>query len=122
MEYSAYKFWERVDTKRGKTTLSEIAEKTGVKEQRIAHLRSEVRYPKLEDCILIAGVLSTSLEYLVYGDSNASLCTEAKFVNENTEAQTLIRAIMKDPALLRALSLVIKSTERVNVRQEGKTS
>lgn len=121
MEDTAYKFWERIDNLRGKTTLAEIAKKTGVKEQRIAHLRSDVRYPKLEDCILIAEFLGTSLDYLVFGDRSLNICPEAQYVNGDAAAQTLVSAIMKDPPLLSALSLVIKSA-RDNMTREDKTS
>ncbi len=120
MKNTAYDFWKRVDELRGKMTISEIGERTGVKEQRIKHLRSEVRYPKLEDCILIAEILNASIDYLVFGTESGASSLEARYVDSNAPARTLVAAIMKDPALLQALALVIESTR--NIDKEGRSS
>lgn len=121
MNNTAYEFWKRVDDLRGKLTISEIGERTGVKEQRIKHLRSEVRYPKVEDCILIARILNCSLDYLVFGTEALDLSPEARYVENNAPARTLVSTIMKDPPLLSALSLVIEST-RANIDKGEKSS
>ncbi len=120
MKNTAYDFWKRVDELRGKMTISEIGERTGVKEQRIKHLRSEVRYPKLEDCILIAEILNASIDYLVFGTEAGASSLEARYVDSNAPARTLVAAVMKDPALLQALALVIESTR--NIDKEGRSS
>lgn len=120
MKNTAYEFWKRVDDLRGKMTISEIGAKTGVKEQRIKHLRSEVRYPKLEDCILIAEVLRASIDYLVFGAESGVSSLEARYVDSNAPARTLVSAVMQDPALLQILSLVIESTR--NIDKKGKSS
>lgn len=112
MENTAYEFWKRVDSLRGKRTITDIAVRTGVKEQRLMHLRSDNRYPKIEDCILIARDLNTSIDYLVFGSALSNQSNEARYVDSSPEAQVLVRALMRDPALLQALSAVIESTEK----------
>lgn len=112
MTNTAYEFWQRVDSTRGKKTIAEIARDSGIKEQRIKHLRSDNRYPKIEDCILIARDLNTSIDYLVFGASLSNQSNEARYVDSTPEAKTLVRALMRDPALLSALSVVIESTEK----------
>ena len=123
MNDGAYNFWGRVDDLRGERTLGELAAGMGLKEQSLRAMRSQMRYPKADALSRLADFLGTTTEYLVYGKGDAvgRDLPEVEFVRQSPEARTLIRAVMQDPALLRALSLVIEST-RVTIDKEGKTS
>ena len=112
-EKEAYDFWERVDEKRGKIMLAEIAQAADVKNQTIRDMRSKCRIPKMPVVRAIADYIGTSAEYLLTGKETTIYdMPEVEFVRRSPEAQTLIRAVMRDPALLSALSAVIASTEK----------
>ncbi len=123
MDNEVYNFWGRVDDLRGEKTLGELAAGMGLKEQSLRAMRSQMRYPKADALSRLADSLGTTTEYLVHGKGDAVErdLPEVEFVRRSPEARTLIRAIMQDPALLSALSLVIEST-RANIDREGKTS
>ncbi len=118
----AFYFWERVDDLRGEKTLSELASVMGLKEQSLRAMRSKLRCPKADALSRLSEYLNTTVEYLVHGTVTQDHdLPEVEFVRNSPEARTLIRAIMKDPALLRALSLVIEST-RANIDKGERTS
>lgn len=119
MALLAYDFWNRIDKLKGDTKLTQIAEATGINYQTLRNQRSENRYPKKEDMGKIADYLSTTVEFLMTGihiRPADNLCPEARYVQENPEARILVSQIMKDPALLSALAVVIESARKV----EGK--
>lgn len=111
-EERAYGFWRRVDELRGKTTLAELAKVIDVKEQSIRLMRSECRIPKTLAVNALADYLGTTAGYLIDGvESKTRDIPEVEFVRSSPEAQALVRAVMRDPALLAALSAAITSTE-----------
>ena len=112
----SYQFWNRVDLLRGNLQLNDLANKAGIKYQRIKEQRSSGRIPSVEDVYKISTVLNTSIEYLLTGENGLSLSSpEAKAVSESPELQALVRAVMRDPQLLSALATVIESSERANI-------
>lgn len=62
-------FWLRIDTLRGNKSLKEIAKECDIKYQRIKEQRSLNRLPKLEDAYKLAQTLSTTIEFLLTGDT-----------------------------------------------------
>ena len=118
----AFYFWRRVDDLRGDITLGELASVMGLKEQSLRAMRSKLRCPKADALSKLADRLNTSVEYLVNGaESKDHDLPEVEFVRNSPEARSLIRAIMKDPPLLSALSLVIEST-RATIDKGEKSS
>lgn len=113
MEELAYAFWQRVDELKGGKSLKDIANDLGVSYATVKDMRSRCRYPKQELCSKLASYLSTSVDYLMTGKHRTVLCSEeARYVDDHPEAQVLVRALMRDSALLSALSAVIESTEK----------
>ncbi len=115
MDDNAFQFWERIDKLRNNKSLKDIASDIDVSYATIKDMRSRCRLPKQDTCAKLADYLHTSVDYLMTGTHSSvsdSITPEARYVNEHIEAQALIRAVMRDPALLQALSLVIESAER----------
>lgn len=112
----AFEFWNRVDNLRGKTTLSELAERIGIKDQSLRAMRSQNRYPKASIMKLLAIELGTSTSYLVYGkdapeqveEQGQELCTQAQYVQNNSKARDLIDCIIKKPELLDNLLSILE--------------
>lgn len=72
MAFSAYEFWQRIDALRGDSPLTDLAIGTGIKYQQIRHLRSENRFPKAEELILIANYYDVTVEALTTADNQCS--------------------------------------------------
>ena len=69
MAESAYNYWKRVDELRGNKSIDQIGEEIGLKGQSLRNMRSQVRFPKAEASLKIAKCLSTTVEYLMYGET-----------------------------------------------------
>ena len=119
MSMLAYDFWDRVDQLKGNIKLTQLAEDAGINYQTLRNQRSENRYPKKEDIGKLATYLSTTEEYLMTGIHIRpvdNLCPEARYVQESPEARLLVSQVMKDPALLSALAVVIESARKEGVK------
>ena len=69
--------------------------------------------PRGDECLAIAHELGVSVEYLLTGEDAPSYqCKEAQAVEKSPELQALVRAIMRDPNLLRVISAVVTSSEK----------
>lgn len=103
-------FWDRVDILKGNRLLTDMASKTGIKYQHIRHLRSELRYPKADEIASIADFLNSTCDFLITGKTKGSLLSiESQYVEQNPDAKLLIRAIMKNPAILPLVSTLLKT-------------
>ena len=103
-------FWDRVDILKGNRLLTDMASKTGIKYQHIRHLRSELRYPKADEIASIADFLDSTCDFLITGKTKGSLFSiESQYVEQNPDAKLLIRAIMKNPAILPLVSTLLKT-------------
>lgn len=103
-------FWDRVDILKGNRLLTDMASKTGIKYQHIRHLRSELRYPKADEIASIADFLNSTCDFLITGKTKGSLLSiESQYVEQNQDARLLIRAIMKNPAILSLVSTLLKT-------------
>ena len=103
-------FWDRVDILKGNRLLTDMASKTGIKYQHIRHLRSELRYPKADEISSIADFLDSTCDFLITGKTKGSLFSiESQYVEQNPDAKLLIRAIMKNPAILPLISTLLKT-------------
>lgn len=112
----SYQIWNRVDLLKGDLSLSDLAEKVGIKYQRMKEQRSSGRIPSADDIYRIARGLNTTMEYLYAGEGQGVASEEARLVDEDQDLRALVRAISRDRTLLRLLSGVIQSTERtVNI-------
>lgn len=61
-------FWQRVDELRGRLTVREMAERTGISEQTLQTTRATKAQPKFQMAYPIAKLLGTTLEYLYTGE------------------------------------------------------
>lgn len=103
-------FWDRVDILKGNRLLTDMASKTGIKYQHIRHLRSELRYPKADEIASIADFLNSTCDFLITGKTKGSLFSiESQYVEQNPDAKLLVRAIMKNPAILPLVSTLLKT-------------
>lgn len=115
-EEQAFAFWRRVDKlRKGKGTLQDLANVMEMKEQSLRVMRSRGSMPRALAVKALAEYLGTSQSYLLTGDEETAPeqgkdIPEVEFVRRNPEAQVLIRAVMNNPPLLSALSLVIAGT------------
>lgn len=107
-------FWSRVEglQKRKGINTKALSEMINVDYAVIRQQKYREQSPKAEIIVEIASCLHTTTDYLLTGLTPSLHTDEARYVDEHAEAQTLIRAIMRDPALLRALYVVIESTEK----------
>ncbi len=108
------KFWQRVDAlqvNRGIST-KELASDIGVSYDVIRQQKYREQSPKAEVIVDIAECLHTSTDYLLRGKPDGCISAEARYVDEHPEARVLIAQLMKDPALLQALALVIRSAQQ----------
>ena len=103
-------FWDRVDILKGNRLLTDMASKTGIKYQHIRHLRSELRYPKADEIASIADFLNSTCDFLITGKTKGSLLSiESQYVEQNPDARLLVRALMKNPAILPLISTLLKT-------------
>lgn len=100
-EYFVRDFWKRIDDLRGKMTIQELSEKSGIKYHRIKDNRSDMRVLSLEDACRIADVLHTSVDYLC-GRSTA-FSDESQFVESTPDAKKLIQTFMKNEEILKSI-------------------
>lgn len=107
----AYRFWKRVDDLRGETQLRDICSKFGINYKTLLDMRTKERFPKIDTSIKLAESFGTTLDYLYTGKESKLYSEEARYVDNTPEAKTLVKVLMRDPALLSALSLVIESTK-----------
>lgn len=68
-EINADNFWNRLDFKRGKTTLKSLTESLGIEYETIRVQRTRHRFPKPEYMYLLAQSLDVSVDYLLTGKS-----------------------------------------------------
>lgn len=111
----AYAFWRRVDGLR-KGTLQELADVMQIKEQSLRVMRSRCTIPRALTVKALAEHLGTTSSYLLTGEegtepANPKELPEVDFVRRSTEAQTLIRVLMRNPKLLDALAVAINNEE-----------
>ena len=104
---NGYDFWNRVDKKK-KCSSKELADKVGMNYSSMLTMRSRCNLPNIEMIIKFSKELGTSIDWLLTGyTSNVS--EEAKYVEENPDARLLIRALMKNPAILPLISTLLKT-------------
>lgn len=124
-EEKAYAFWKRVDGLR-QGTLRELAEVIQMKEQSLRVMRSRCSIPNALAVKALAEHLGTTTSYLLTGvveerkkpiEEGRKDIPEVEYVRSNPEAQTLIRAVMRNPRLLEALAVVIESEEEYRKAQ-----
>ena len=107
----AYAFWRNFDRFSANKTLKAVTEIAGVNYRTIKNQRSAVRLPNLDDAYALAKALKVSLDALLTGEEVKALsCKEAQAVERSPELQALVRAIIRDPNLLRIISAVIESS------------
>ena len=104
---NAYNFWKRVDSL-NKGTAQELAEIVGIKYVTMLGMRTRCTFPKLDKIISISKALNVSIDYLLLGDTER-LSREALYVEQNPDARLLIRALMKNPAILPLISTLLKT-------------
>ena len=111
-EIRAIDIWNRVDELRA-GPLTDLCKKIGISYSRIKRNRTDCRIPSAEDLYALAKGLGTSMEFLLTGEEQASpLSPEAQAVEKSPELQALVRAVMRDPNLLRVISAVVTSSEK----------
>ena len=112
---SAYAFWNRVD-KVSKFSSKELSLKLEINYRTMLDMRSRCRFPSIEDIVKISNILNVSIDWLLTGyTSNVS--EEAKYVEENPDARLLIRALMKNPAILPLISTLLKTEVDVHNKE-----
>ena len=96
-----------------KFTDAALAEQSGIPYGTIHTQKARQSLPKADMLLSLAEALEVSADYLLTGrESQASICKEAQAVNDSSELQALVRAVMRDPALLRVISAVVESSEK----------
>lgn len=114
-----FEFWKRVDSLRGKSSLTDLAAVMGVKPQSVKNMRSQCKLPRTLMVRALAEYLGTTATFLLEGTTDPAVDIEppeVAFVRSSPEARALVRAVMRDPALLQALSAVIQSAEHQGVK------
>lgn len=67
-ELNGFYFWENLDRKKGKFTIKNLAEQTGIPYSRLKNQRSDTALPKIEDAYLLAKAIGVSVDYLLTGE------------------------------------------------------
>lgn len=65
----AFEFWKRVDNLNNGKTLTSLAKEADISYRNVKEQRSLNRLPKLEDAYKLSQTLSTTIEFLLTGDS-----------------------------------------------------
>ena len=104
---NGYDFWNRVDRKQ-KCTSKELADKVGMNYSSMLTMRSRCNLPNIEMIIKFSRELGASIDWLLTGYTS-NISEEAKYVEENPDAKLLIRALMKNPAILPLISTLLKT-------------
>lgn len=71
-------------------------------------MRSRCRFPSIENIVRISNILNVSIDWLLTGEVYTET-EEALYVEQNPDARLLIRAIMKNPAILPLVSTLLKT-------------
>ena len=103
---SAYAFWNRVD-KVSKFSSKELSLKLEINYRTMLDMRSRCRFPSIEDIVKISNILNVSIDWLSTGEYTKT--EEALYVEQNPDARLLIRALMKNPAILPLISTLLKT-------------
>ena len=111
----SYQIWNRIDLLKGDISLNSLADKIGIKYQRMKEQRSSGRVPSADDLYRIAKALNSTMEYIYAGEGVAIVSEEARLVDGDPDLRVLVRAISRDRTLLSLLSLAIKAGERINI-------
>lgn len=104
---NAYAFWNRVD-KVSNFSSKELSLKLEINYRTMLDMRSRCRFPSIENIIRISDVLHVSIDWLLTGEAYKQT-EEALYVEQNQDARLLIRAIMKNPAILPLVSTLLKT-------------
>ena len=104
---SAYAFWNRVD-KVSSLSSKELSIKLEINYRTMLDMRSRCRFPSIENIIRISDILNVSIDWLLTGEEHKQT-EEALYVEQNQDARLLIRAIMKNPAILPLVSTLLKT-------------
>ena len=103
---SAYAFWNRVD-KVSKFSSKELSLKLEINYRTMLDMRSRCRFPSIENIVRISNILNVSIDWLLTGEDTKT--EEALYVEQNPDARLLIRALMKNPAILPLISTLLKT-------------
>ena len=104
---NAYAFWNRVD-KVSNFSSKELSIKLEINYRTMLDMRSRCRFPSIENIIRISDILNVSIDWLLTGEEHKQT-EEALYVEQNPDAKLLIRAIMKNPAILPLVSTLLKT-------------
>ena len=104
---NAYAFWNRVD-KVSNFSSKELSIKLEINYRTMLDMRSRCRFPSIENIIRISDILHVSIDWLLTGEAYKQT-EEALFVEQNPDAKLLIRALMKNPAILPLISTLLKT-------------
>ena len=104
---NAYAFWNRVD-KVSNLSSKELSLKLEINYRTMLDMRSRCRFPSIENIIRISDILHVSIDWLLTGEAYKQT-EEALFVEQNPDARLLIRALMKNPAILPLISTLLKT-------------
>lgn len=104
---NAYAFWNRVD-KVSSLSSKELSLKLEINYRTMLDMRSRCRFPSIENIIRISDILNVSIDWLLTGEEHKQT-EEALYVEQNPDARLLIRAIMKNPAILPLVSTLLKT-------------
>lgn len=104
---NAYAFWNRVD-KVSSLSSKELSIKLEINYRTMLDMRSRCRFPSIENIIRISDILNVSIDWLLTGEEHKQT-EEALYVEQNPDARLLIRALMKNPAILPLVSTLLKT-------------
>ena len=104
---NAYAFWNRVD-KVSNFSSKELSIKLEINYRTMLDMRSRCRFPSIENIIRISDILNVSIDWLLTGEEHKQT-EEALYVEQNPDAKLLIRAIMKNPAILPLVSTLLRT-------------
>lgn len=104
---NAYAFWNRVD-KVSNFSSKELSLKLEINYRTMLDMRSRCRFPSIENIIRISDILHVSIDWLLTGEAYKQT-EEALYVEQNPDARLLIRALMKNPAILPLISTLLKT-------------
>ena len=104
---SAYAFWNRVD-KVSSLSSKELSLKLEINYRTMLDMRSRCRFPSIENIVRISDILNVSIDWLLTGEEHKQT-EEVLYVEQNPDARLLIRAIMKNPAILSLVSTLLKT-------------
>lgn len=104
---SAYAFWNRVD-KVSSLSSKELSLKLEINYRTMLDMRSRCRFPSIENIVRISDILNVSIDWLLTGEEHKQT-EEVLYVEQNPDARLLIRAIMKNPAILPLVSTLLKT-------------